>query len=294
MSSLLRYSDTKFFPLPIAGANRWYILPFPIASMIASPPPVLCLSGHDPTGAAGIQADIETLARLGCHACSVITSLTMQDTHDVQGILPQERGAFLRQARLLVADIPPVAVKIGLLGSPELAWAVAELLEDLPGIPVVLDPILAAGGGRNLAGGDSITEINRRLLPKVAVVTPNIPEAYRLTGASSPDVAAHALLALGCPNVLLTGAHADEDGAEVVNRWYRGETMDSYHWPRLEGNYHGSGCTLAAAVAGYLALGLGMADAVTRAQYFAWESLRLGYRLGRGQWLPNRRAVPRA
>lgn len=256
--------------------------------MSASPPVVLCFSGHDPVGGAGIQADIETLARLGCHACSVVTSLTVQDTRNVRRILPQSGADFLEQARCVAADLPVAAVKIGLLGSVDLVRAVAAILAELPGIPVVLDPILAAGGGTSLAGVELIDALRSRLLPLATVATPNIPEACRLTGASDPDGAARALLGLGCGHVLLTGTHADEEEAEVVNRWYRGESVDAYRWPRLPGSYHGSGCTLAAAVAGHLASGRPMAVAVAEAQRFAWEALRQGFRLGKGQWLPNR------
>lgn len=254
--------------------------------MTTTPPVVLSLSGHDPTGGAGIQADIETIARLGCHPCTVITALTVQDTRNVRRVIPQAAEDFLEQARMLLADMPVAAIKIGLLGSVEIVRAVAEILAETKGIPVVLDPILAAGGGRNLAGGDLIAEIKSRLIPRATIMTPNTPEARKLAGKDDPGECAHALLQLGCPNVLLTGTH--EDGSDVINCWYHAGGMESSRWTRLPGSYHGSGCTLAAAVAACLALGYPMEVAVREAQRFTWDALNRGFRLGKGQFLPNR------
>ncbi|MGZ8217733.1 bifunctional hydroxymethylpyrimidine kinase/phosphomethylpyrimidine kinase [Methylomagnum sp.] len=255
--------------------------------MTSTPPVVLCLSGHDPTGGAGIQADIETLWRLGCYPCTVVTALTAQDTHNVRRVIPQAADDFLEQARLVLADMKVAAVKIGLLGSVDIVRAVAEMLSDIGReTPVVLDPILAAGGGRNLSTDGLVADIKTQLIPRATVLTPNTPEARKLTGGDGPDECARALLALGCPNVLLTGTH--EDGPDVVNRWYRDEGELSYRWPRLPDTYHGSGCTLASAVAAGLARGLPMADAIEAAQRFTWAALSRGFRLGGGQLLPNR------
>lgn len=257
--------------------------------MPSRPPVVLCLSGHDPTGGAGVQADIEILRQLGCHPATVVTALTAQDTHDVQAIYPQDTESFLFQARLVLADLPVSAIKIGLLGSAGIAVAVARLIDEAGPLPVVLDPILAAGGGQELAGAALLQALLENLLPRATVVTPNIPEARRLTGHQAPADCAQALLDRGCLNVLLTGAH--EDGFDVVNRWYHAGGMEETRWPRLPGNYHGSGCTLAAALAGALARGLPWPDAIALAQRVTWEALRNGYPLGGGQWLPGRLMV---
>lgn len=253
------------------------------------PPVVLCLSGHDPTGGAGVQADIEILRQLGCHPVTVVTALTAQDTRDVRAIYPQDPEPFLCQARLLLADMPVSAIKIGLLGSAGIAMAVARLIDEAGPLPVVLDPILAAGGGHELADAALLRALRDELLSRARVVTPNTPEARRLTGHREPAACAQDLLNRGCQNVLLTGAH--EDGPEVVNRWYRMGMMEETRWPRLPGSYHGSGCTLASALAGGLALGLAMPDAIAEAQRMTWEALRDGYPLGSGQWLPRRLPV---
>ncbi len=256
--------------------------------MTNSPPVVLCFSGHDPTGGAGLQADIETLARLGCHPCTVVTALTAQDTTNVRKVWPQKPDDFVEQARVVTADLTVTAVKIGLLGSAGIAHAVSDLLShELAGIPVVLDPVLAAGGGMTMAREDLIEVIQHVLLPLSSVLTPNIPEARTLSGGlESPDDCAAHLQRLGCRHVLITGTHDDE--TEVVNRLYAPHESFSWKWKRLPHEYHGSGCTLAAALAGGLAKGLTVKEASWEAQKFTWASLEGGYALGRGQFLPNR------
>ena len=252
------------------------------------PPIVLCFSGHDPTGGAGLQADIETINRLGCRPCTVVTALTAQDTVNVSAVLPQQPDEFLLQARLLIADLPIAMVKIGLLGSAAIAKAVAQLLvKELAGVPVVLDPVLAAGGGRALAREDLLEVIRWQLLPLTRVCTPNLPEARQLApGPDSLDDCALELMRLGCQQVLLTGTH-DSTG-EVVNQLYGPNGMQSWNWPRLPHDYHGSGCTLAAALAAGIAMGMTVEDACLQAQQFTWTALASGFALGKGQWLPRR------
>ncbi|QFY43870.1 hydroxymethylpyrimidine/phosphomethylpyrimidine kinase [Candidatus Methylospira mobilis] len=257
-------------------------------------PIVLCFSGHDPVGGAGVQADIETISRLGCHACTVITALTVQDSADVHSILPLDTTLFLQQARCVIADMHPDAVKIGLLGSADMAASVASLLRELPEIPVVLDPVLAAGGGYELAGETLQNTLVEQLLPLTTVLTPNTYEAARLSGLTgkAPDSNACAarLLAHGCRHVLITGTHAPTNA--VINRLYSSARTDNEHtawrWDRLPHSYHGSGCTLAAAIAAGLATGLDAEAACEQAQDYTWRALSCGYRPGQGQHLPNR------
>ncbi len=237
-----------------------------------------------------MQADIETLARLGCHACTLVTALTAQDTTNVRQVLPQQPADFLRQARLVIADLPVAVVKIGLLGSADIADAVAGVLSnELAGVPVVLDPVLAAGGGQALAREDLIRVIQQALLPLSYVLTPNLPEARQLAdGLESPDDCAAQLRRRGCRHVLITGTHAEDE--EVVNRLYGPEGSSAWHWQRLPHEYHGSGCTLASALAAGLALGLDVGAACRLAQQFTWDALKSGHSLGKGQWLPDRNA----
>ena len=252
----------------------------------ATPPLVLCFSGHDPTGGAGIQADCETVAALGGHSLSVVTCLTAQDTRDVTRILPQRPADFLEQARLLLADVKPAVFKIGLIGSSDLAEAIGELLADYPDVPVVLDPVLAAGGGTDLADRKLPDAMRRALLPRVTLLTPNGPEARRLSGESDLERAAQWLLDSGCYYVLITGGH--EEQAEIVNTLYGAGLCQASRWPRLPHVYHGSGCTLASACAALLARGLSVPAAVQEAQQFVWNALAAGFRPGQGQHVPRR------
>ncbi len=251
-------------------------------------PVVMAFSGNDPTGGAGIQADIEAIASMGCHTAPVITCLTVQDTHNVKEIVVCDPQLIIRQAETILADMPVAAIKIGLLGSTRMAIELSQLLKKHPNIPVILDPILSAGGGKNLANRDLIKAIKTFLLPLTTILTPNTVEARTLTNTEfTLDECGIALLNQGCEWVLITGTH--DDAKAVTNRLYGNkQLLESYDWPRLQGSYHGSGCTLAAAIAGSLAQGNTPSSALHEAQRYAWETLHQGYRIGTGQFLPNR------
>jgi hydroxymethylpyrimidine/phosphomethylpyrimidine kinase len=256
---------------------------------------VLAFSASDPTGGAGMQADLLTIASLGCHPLSVLTALTAQDTRGVEALIDVEPAWIARQARVLLDDIPVAAFKLGVLGSARNVEAVAAILAQHPHTPVVLDPVLASGRGDALSDGHTVQALRSALLPLTTVLTPNSPEARRLAlAASGADLAdcARMLTALGCKYVLVTGTH--EPGAQVVNTLYgAGGVLREDRWPRLAGEYHGSGCTLASAVAAFLAKGLAVEDAVRQAQAYTWKTLEAGFQPGRGQQLPNRFFVPK-
>ncbi len=250
-------------------------------------PIVLSLSGHDPSGGAGIQADIETLSRFNCRPCTVITALTVQDTQNVQKVIPQRASDFYAAARAILDDMPVAAIKIGLLGSAELVAGLHRLLSEFPAIPVVFDPILEAGGGAELADRALIRAMASHLLPHTTIVTPNSHEARKLApGRTDLDACAQHMLASGCQYVLITGTH--EDSVQVINRLYALDRSESHRFERLPHSYHGSGCTLASAIAGGLAWGRGVPAAVLEALAFTWRSLKAGGCPGRGQYLPNR------
>lgn len=255
---------------------------------LQNPPVVLCFSGHDPTGGAGISADIEAITSQGCHASTVVTSLTVQDTVDVISLIPIDDDIVIQTARAVLEDIPVAAFKIGLLGSVEVIEAVHSILYDYPDVPVVMDPVLASGAGTSLADGDVIDAMTSMLLPQVDMLTPNTLEAAALVPeADTHNAMAIGLLDRGCEHVLLTGTH--DDNHQVINRlYYNQREIDSFEWPRLEHEYHGSGCTLAATLAALLALGLDPLSAAREAQQYTWHSLRQAHRLGMGQHLPNR------
>ncbi len=252
-------------------------------------PVVITMSGNDPSGGAGIQADIEALASHGCHAAPVITAITIQDTRDVKGYAPLDAELVIEQARTVLEDMPVAAIKIGLLGSAEIAEAIHSILQDYPDIPVVLDPVLASGNGTTLTDDDVLQAMETLLLPHTTVLTPNGPEARTLAPeADNLEACGMALLDKGCEFVLITGAH--ENTPDVVRNTLYGNRriLETFTWERLQGSYHGSGCTLASSIAGLLAQGLEPFTAIHEAQEYTWETLRHGYRIGMGQHLPNR------
>ena len=251
-------------------------------------PIVLCFSGLDPSGGAGVQADVETLFSLGCHCAPVATVLTVQDTVDARRMVPVVPDLIAEQTRGVLADMSVRCFKLGLLGSAGAAAAVSGLLREHADIPVVLDPVCAAGGGYAFTGPEVLAAMRESLLPLATVVTPNSVELMQLApAADSPAAAAAELLQRGCGNVLLTGGH--ESGKEVVNFWFRaGLETQEFRWQRLAHEFHGSGCTLSSAIAANLALGHEMETALRNAQQFTWHALDRGWRGGAGQHLPGR------
>jgi hydroxymethylpyrimidine/phosphomethylpyrimidine kinase len=259
-----------------------------MSSQQSAVPVVMVFSGNDPSGGAGIQADIEALISHGCHAAPVITALTVQDTQDVIGYTPLDGGLIVEQARAVLEDMPIAAFKLGLLASSEAVEAVHSILRDYPDIPVVMDPVLASGSGMVITEDDAIDAMIELLLPQATVLTPNSPEARILAPeADSLDACAMALLERGAEFVLITGTH--ENTPNVVNTLYaNNRVMESFTWDRLEGSFHGSGCTLASSIAGLLAQGLEPFTAIHEAQEYTWQALAEGYRIGMGQRIPNR------
>lgn len=260
---------------------------------MSSPRPiVLVFSASDPTCGAGMQADVLAIASLGCHPLSVLTAITAQDTLGVEETLALEPDWIARQARAVLADMAVAAFKIGVLGSARNAEAIAAILAEHPRTPVVLDPVLASGRGDLLSNSETVAALRAALLPRTTVLTPNSLEARRLARAA-PDAAlpdcARVLADLGCKHVLITGTH--EPGTQVVNTLYAGSNvLREDRWPRLAGEYHGSGCTLASALAAMLARGMPVPDAAHAAQAYTWKALDAGYRPGRGQHIPDRLA----
>jgi hydroxymethylpyrimidine/phosphomethylpyrimidine kinase len=256
------------------------------------PPIVLTFAGSDPSGGAGMQADILTLASMGCHPLSVLTAITVQDTLGVEGIMALDAEWVSDQARCLLEDMPVDAFKIGVLGSVENIAVIAEILSDYPDVPVILDPIQASGRGDELATDEMTHAVRELLLPQTTIVTPNSIEARRLAENDDDDnptlaVCAERLLGMGVEYVLVTGTH--ESTPQVVNTLYgKSGVVRTDTWQRLPGSYHGSGCTLASAVAAMLANGLELPEAVREAQDYTWHTLKKAYRPGMGQFLPDR------
>jgi hydroxymethylpyrimidine/phosphomethylpyrimidine kinase len=258
------------------------------------PPIVMTFAATDPSGGAGLQADILTIASMGCHPLSVVTAITVQDTSGVDDVQPMDAEWVVDQARTVLEDMPVAAFKIGLLGSVDNITAIAEVISDYPDVPLVFDPVLASGRGDELANEDMLSALRELLLPQTTILTPNSMEARRLivdedNEQDDPNLTecAKRIIQLGCEYVLITGTH--EHTPKVINTLY-GERglVRSDNWPRLPGIYHGSGCTLASAIAALLANGLPMEEAVREAQEYTWEALKYGFRPGMGQHIPDR------
>ena len=258
------------------------------------PPIVLVFAASDPSGGAGLQADIMTLSSMGCHPLSVVTAVTIQDTTGVDDVSAIDAEWVSDQARCVLEDMPVAAFKIGVLGSVETIAAIAEVVSDYPEIPLVLDPVLASGRGDELASEEMVIALRELLVPQATIITPNSLEARRLAIDDSnedddPDLAecARRLIASGCEYVLVTGTH--ENTPQVINVLYGQEgVLRSDNWERLPGSYHGSGCTLASAIAATIANGLSIGDAVKDAQEYTWQTLKAAFRPGMGQHIPDR------
>lgn len=245
--------------------------------MSAREPVVLTIAGSDPSGGAGLQADLKTATVLGCYGASVVTGLTVQDTTGVHGVHPVPPEVVRAQLDAVAADLDVRAVKTGMLGDAALVRAVAEGLEaSLPGVPLVLDPVMVATSGHRLVPEDAVAAIAELLVPRALVVTPNAPEAEVLTGTADRPEAARRILAMGARWALVKGGHVPQDG--VVTDLL----VDAAGERRLEAPWldtphtHGTGCTLAAGIAARLALGDDVPDAVASAHAFLQGALRSG------------------
>lgn len=251
-------------------------------------PVVLVIAGNDPSGGAGLAADIQAITAMGAHPAPVVAALTVQDSRDAAEVhaLPPER--VVAQAERVLDDMPVAAVKLGLLASAAVGRAVAALLARHPALPVVVDPVLSASGGGRLAEAGLLEVYREALFPLAALATPNADESRRFApDARDVEARARAILALRARHVLVKGA--DEDTPEVHNHLFGPDGLHcEYTCPRLPGRYHGSGCTLASAIAARLARGVEMTEAVGEAQRYTWESLQRGWQPGRGQHFPDR------
>jgi hydroxymethylpyrimidine/phosphomethylpyrimidine kinase len=250
---------------------------------------VLIIAGSDSGGGAGIQADIKTVAAMGGYAMTAITALTAQDTTGVHGVFAVPPGFIQAQMRVCLDDLGADAIKTGMLGDSAVIAAICEVLEAKAcGLPVVVDPVMSAKGGASLLAAEALTILRRRLLPLAAVITPNIPEAEALTGMVIADeagmrAAAALMLSWGVPAVLLKGGHLP--GEALVDLLATADASYAFHGTRIATRHtHGTGCTLASAVAAGLAQGMSLHDAVRRARLYVHAAILSapGYGSGHG------------
>ncbi|GAA0632535.1 bifunctional hydroxymethylpyrimidine kinase/phosphomethylpyrimidine kinase [Sporichthya brevicatena] len=252
-----------------------------------APPRVLTIAGSDSGGGAGIQADLKTMLALGTHGMSVLTAITAQNSVGVQGVWDLPSEAVVAQFRAVVDDIGVDAVKTGMLSSPALVETVAGLLRPLAeaGVPIVVDPVAVSKHGDALLAPEAVETVRTRLIPLATVLTPNLDEAAALTGqkyAEEADLrpAAEAVHALGPAWVLVKGGHLPGDAVDLL---YDGHTEHRFRAPRLDNRHtHGTGCTLASAIAAGLASGQDPVAAVGAAKTYVTEALARGFALGAG------------
>lgn len=249
-----------------------------MSSIDTAPPSVLAIAGSDSGGGAGIQADLKALTRCGVHATCAVTAITAQNTLGVDAVYPVPAQAIVDQVRSVTSDIRIEAVKIGMLGTVEVVEAVEHALAGLD-VPVVLDPVMVAESGATLLDDDARQALRQQLVPRAAVITPNLLEARLLAdrahGEEDREQLVRDLLELGPRAVVLTGGHS-EDAADLFFDGERVVRIPGERHP--DGASHGSGCTHSSALAAYLAHGLAPLDAARRAKKIASEAVRNGLR----------------
>lgn len=248
---------------------------------------VLIVAGSDSGGGAGIQADIKAVTAMGGFAATAITALTAQNTEGVHGVVAVEPAFIAQQIEVVLTDIGADALKTGMLHSAEvIGTVVATLARHAPGVPLVVDPVMVAKGGHRLLLTEAEAALRETLLPMAAVVTPNLPEAEVLAGFPVRDEAdmrraAERLVALGARAVLLKGGHLEGD--RVIDLLLHDGRIERFEDARIASRHtHGTGCTLASAIAAGLAQGMSLVDAVRRARAYVRDAIATAPGFGRG------------
>lgn len=240
--------------------------------------PTLTIAGSDSSGGAGIQADIKTMSAIGCYAMSAITSITAQNTTGVRSIMPVSATVVADQIDMVMTDIPPLAVKIGMLCNAEVATAVAERLEHYRPDNLIVDPVMVSTSGSMLLEEDAVEVLVRRIFPLATLVTPNQMETKALTGSDKTAVQIEKLRRLGCRNILIKGGDTDRNDikVDILHLSDSDETIELKADAVDTRNTHGTGCTLSSAIASYLALGYELSDAVSMAKLYVTHALEAG------------------
>ena len=252
-------------------------------------PTVLCFSGLDPSGGAGLQADIEAIGQSGAHAAIACTALTVQNSQQVFSFSATSRELLLAQAHAVVGDLPIRCVKSGMLGTTENIAALAEFLLEHPEYRYVLDPVLVANSGGSLGDQATLVKAFMQLIPLATVLTPNTVELRALTGVEDITQATSKLFEMGAQAVLVKGGHEDTPDYIQNSLYINGELVSQTRCPRLEGEYHGSGCSLASFIAGRLALGDELKVAVEHAEAWLFGVLQIAESpVAGGQKIPKR------
>lgn len=252
-------------------------------------PTVLCFSGLDPSGGAGLQADIEAIGQSGAHAAIACTALTIQNSQQVFGFEATPKALLLAQANAVVSDLPIRCVKSGMLGTTENIAALAEFLSQHPDYLYVLDPVLVANSGGSLGNQATLSQAFAALIPLATLITPNTVELRALAGEQDLVKATEKLFAMGAQAILVKGGHEDTPHYIQNTLYQHGHMLSETRCPRLDGEFHGSGCSLASFIAGRLAQGDGLKTAVQHAETWLFGVLkRAEAPVKHGQKIPKR------
>jgi hydroxymethylpyrimidine kinase/phosphomethylpyrimidine kinase len=249
----------------------------------------MTIAGVDPSGGAGVLADIRTFAKHGCYAAGVVTSLTFQNTTGVFGSADQTGDTVYRQIKAVAEDMPIAALKTGMLPSRDVIEAVAQAVEEFDLKNIVVDPVVRSTSGYDLIDDDALTALTELLFPLALVVTPNLAEAERIAGfqitsVEELDKAGSRMLGFGAEAALIKGGHTfEKDSAKATDRLYRADGRDSFETPFIKGEpVHGTGCALSAAIAANLAHGDDLLLSIGKAKDFVTEAIKNAVAVGRG------------
>jgi hydroxymethylpyrimidine/phosphomethylpyrimidine kinase len=249
---------------------------------------VLTIAGSDSGGGAGIQADLKTFSALGCYGTSAITAVTVQNTLGVTEIYSIPAGIVQGQVRAVMDDIKTAAIKIGMVHSAELAMAIADVLKNYPGIPVIFDPVMVSTSGHRLIENDTIATLQKELFPIAKLVTPNLDEAELLAAMKINTVgdmkeAASRMISAGCNAVLIKGGHIK--GADLLDLYLDKNGFEKiFHSATIATpNTHGTGCTLSSAIASFIALGEEMVMAIEKAKKYVHQAILSGQHVKTGE-----------
>ena len=245
----------------------------------------MTVGGLDPCGGAGLVADVQTLAQFGCHAATVITANTVQDTRSVKRFQPVPEHMVREQLEVVFGDLHPAVVKTGMLVNAGIVEALIDVIQKYPDTILIVDPVFRSNMDDSLSEHSLTKAIRDRLLPLATLVTPNIPELSALTGEpGDPSAGASKLDQTDC---FVTGTHRKTEA--VINTYYKkGRLCREWTWPRLPHEYHGSGCTLASAIAAGIAKGQDLVTSIDVAQRYVFDTLQSAFRPGTGQHIPCR------
>ena len=251
-------------------------------------PVILAIGGHDPTGGAGIQADIETITSHDCHAVSLITCLTSQNTKEFMATDEVDPNVFAKQARSLLSDVRVDVVKIGAIGSLEIAKEISGLLSYLKNVVVIVDPVIKSSSGGTLVKKEALEVLKSLIFPKSLLITPNLEEAMALSRKENLDMVLEDLFSFNPQNILIKDIKLSKKS--ITNCLYsKRKLIKKWNNPKVQGNFHGTGCNLASSISCFVARSKNIKDSIELAQTYIYQSIKNSVEIGKGQRILKKR-----